>query len=77
MLRVIAITETWAIPSTPDGFYKLLGYNILRADRCDRRRGGVMIYIQETITISEIQLLDEIPEFEFCVARFILTSMSV
>ena len=53
---LIFITETWANPDFPDGFYSLPGYNLVRADRMDKRGGGVMIYAHSTVTSSVVSL---------------------
>ena len=60
---LIAITETWAIAETPDGFYSLPGYNLFRADRTKKRGGGVIIFIRDTITSSELSF-SRYDEFE-------------
>ena len=54
---IIAITETWANSDTPDGFYHIPGYNLFRSDRIDRRGGGVMIFILNSVLSSEVSLL--------------------
>ena len=51
---LIAITETWANTDTPDGFYSLPGYTLYRADRTDKRGGGVMLFVSEAIASSEV-----------------------
>lgn len=51
--KIIGITETWAKPEFPDGIYTISGYKLLRADRSDKRGGGVMLYIHESVSFSE------------------------
>lgn len=51
---VIAISETWASPESPDELYSLPGYNLYRAGRQDKRGGGVMVYVNTTIASSEV-----------------------
>ena len=53
---IIVITETWAKPDFPDGFYTISGYKLIRADRLDKRGGGVMAYVTEDIDSSQISL---------------------
>ena len=43
---VIAITETWASPDTPDGLYSLPGHKLYRVDRQEKRGGGAMVYVK-------------------------------
>ena len=61
---IIAITETWAKPETPDGFYTIPGYKLFRNDRLDRRGGGVIIHINETVGSSQIHFCSY-SDFEF------------
>ena len=70
--RVVAITETWAKPEMPDGMYSISGYNLLRADRHDRRGGGVMIYIDDEIVAEQISF-GSYSGFEFVCCKLILT----
>ena len=70
---VIAITETWATPETPDGIYSLPGYNLYRADRHDKRGGGVMIYVKVTIVSSEV-FITHSNGFESLCVNFSLTN---
>jgi hypothetical protein len=69
---IIAITETWANPDIPDGIYSIQNYNLFRADRVDKRGGGVMIYILNSIPSSEISLVHS-HEFEYICIRVSLT----
>ena len=68
--KVIAITETWANPDTPDGIYDIPGYCLLRADRSDRRGGGVMIYTHASVNSSEV-FFDSYAEFEFLCCKML------
>ena len=70
--KLIAITETWAKPEIPDGIYALSGYNLFRDDRHDRRGGGVMIYVDHTISISQISFGSH-SDFEFVCCKLHLT----
>ena len=48
--KIIAVTETWAKPEIPDGMYNISGYKILRVDRPEKRGGGVMFYIHDSVS---------------------------
>ena len=56
MYTIIAVTETWAKSEFPDGLYASPGYNLLRDDRSDKRGGGVMLYIDKQVRLSQISL---------------------
>lgn len=71
--RVISITETWAKPEIPDGMYTLPGFNIFRTDRCNKKGGGVMIYIDERITSTQISL-GNFPDFEVTCCKVVLST---
>ena len=71
--KLIAVTETWAKPEMPDGMYQLHGFNLLRADRHDKRGGGVMIYVDQTISHSQISLCSH-PELEFVCCKLQLSN---
>ena len=60
---IIVVTETWAKSDIPDGFYTISGYKLIRADRLDKRGGGVIAYIIETINSSQI-FLNSCSDFE-------------
>ena len=70
---IIAITETWAKPETPDGFFTIPGYKLFRNDRSDRRGGGVMIYVNETVGSSQIHFSSHV-EFEFISCKLHLSN---
>ena len=62
--KIVAITETWASPNNPDGLYALPEYQLHRADRIDKRGGGVIVFIHESVTSSEVEFTLS-NEFEF------------
>lgn len=70
--KVIALSETWAKPEIPDSIYALSGYNLLRDDRLNKRGGGVMLYVDYTISISQISFGSS-HAFEFVVCKLQLT----
>ena len=74
--KVVAITETWAKQETPDGIYALAGYNLFRGDRLDRKGGGVMIYIDASITASQISL-GYFSDFEFVCCKLHLAKNEI
>ena len=51
--RVIGITESWA---NKDAELALTGYVMFRSERRERRGGGVILYIKESIQAYEITL---------------------
>ena len=60
--RVIGITESWTnkdiVPV--DAELALTGYVMFRKDRRERRGGGVILYIKESIQAYEITLKSEV-----------------
>ena len=55
---IVCISESWTNNDILDAFLKINGYNILcRQDRKDTTKGvggGLLIYVKENITASEI-----------------------
>ena len=47
--HITGITESWANNDITDAELGLEGYVMFRKDRMGRRRGGVLLYIKETI----------------------------
>ena len=45
----IVLTETWLTPNVCDGEVKIEGFNLFRADRDSRARGGTCIYLKEEL----------------------------
>ena len=58
--RVIGITESWANKDIVDDELALTGYVMFRKDRRERRGGGVILYIKESIQAYEIILKSEV-----------------
>ena len=56
--HIIGITESWANNDIADAEMGLEGYVIFRKDIIGRR-GGVLLYIKETIPAYEVQLKEE------------------
>ena len=56
--HIIGITESWANNDITDAELGLEGYVMFRKDRIGRR-GGVLLYIKETIPAYEVQLQEE------------------
>ena len=56
---VIALTETWLEPEMNDSQVDIRSYNVFRADREERIRGGALLYIHEQIPISSIERYDD------------------
>ena len=59
---VVCITETWLQSHIPDSVVAINGYNLIRRDRRDARRGGVCMYIKSSIPFTVL----EDPEDEKC-----------
>ena len=57
--HIIGITESWANNDITDAEFGLEGYVMFRKDRMERRGGGVLLYINETIPAYEVQLQEE------------------
>jgi hypothetical protein len=51
---VIAVTETWLNKDHEDAEVSISGFNLFRADREDRGRGGVCIYVREDLVAVPI-----------------------
>ena len=58
-LHVIGITESWANEDIVDAELALTGYVMFRKDRRERRGGGVILYIKESIQAYEITMKSE------------------
>ncbi|CAB4043715.1 Hypothetical predicted protein, partial [Paramuricea clavata] len=46
---VIAITETWLDDSVADSEVEIYGYSLHRLDRCNKRGGGVALYLSDNL----------------------------
>ena len=57
--HVKGITESWANKDIVDAELALTGYVMFRKDRRERRGGGVILYIKESIQAYEIPLKSE------------------
>ena len=55
----IAIVETWLKPHITDAQINIPHYQLLRADRKGRIRGGALLYIHEDLPVSDEQSYDE------------------
>ena len=49
----LAITESWLKPYMTDAQISLSGYNCLRADRPDRKGGGCLLYVTESLLVTD------------------------
>ena len=58
-IPVIAIVESWLKPHITDAQINIPHYQILRADRKDRIRGGALLYVHEDLPVSEEESYDE------------------
>ena len=47
--HIIGITESWANKDISDVELRLEGYVMFRKDRMGRRRGGVLLYVKDTV----------------------------
>ena len=57
--HIIGITESWANNDITDAELGLEGYAMFRKDIMERRGGGVLLYIKDTIPAYEVQLQEE------------------
>ena len=57
--HIIGITESWSNNDITDADLGLEGYAMFRKDRMERRGGGVLLYIKDTIPAYEVQLQEE------------------
>ena len=55
----IAITETWLKPYINDAQISIPSYNVFRADRQQRIKGGSLLYVHESIPVSEFDVFDD------------------
>ena len=55
---VVAGTETWLKPYITDAQIAIPNYNVLRADRKNRERGGTLMYLHETIAFTDEKSFD-------------------
>ena len=54
--HIIGITESWAKPDITHAELGLTEYVMFRRDRIERRGGGVILYVKESIQAYEIKL---------------------
>ena len=57
--HVTGLTESWGNKDIVDAELALTGYVMFRKDRRERRGGGVILYIKESIQAYEITLKSE------------------
>ena len=55
----MAITETWLKPHLNDAQVDIPNYDVYRSDRRLRIRGGVLLYIHQSIPINQVQRFDD------------------
>ena len=68
---LIAVSETWFTLKFTDKMAELNGYNLIRNDRCDRRAGGVALYVLKNykykiLALSKNTALDFFAEYLAC-----------
>lgn len=61
---LIAVCESWCVPTEPDSLYALQDYLLFRRDRMDRVGGGVVIYahspsISSALRLSQMETANE------------------
>ena len=69
---IVALTETWLDPCHSDAQVYLKNFNFFRADRNNRERGGVLLYIREDIIIASHDVHDD----GFCQGLFCISHTS-
>ena len=55
----IAVTESWLKPHIADAQVNIPNYQILRQDRTKRERGGVLLYVHDSLPTSNVQTFDD------------------
>ena len=60
----VTITETWTKQYITDAQMKISNYNLFRADRKNRIRGGAALYVHNSITVDDFWAYDN----KFCEA---------
>jgi len=50
---ILAITESWLKPYMTDAQISLTGYKCLRADRPNRKGGGCLLYVTESLLVTD------------------------
>ena len=53
-VHVLGVSETFFKPEMASKLVNLPGYNLFRVDRIERERGGVAMYVHESISAKEI-----------------------
>ena len=56
---ILSITETWIKPHITQAQLNIEGFNLYRADRCRRDRGGSCLYIRDNIIVSDVSKYDD------------------
>ena len=55
----IGITETWLKPKNSKAQVEIPEYNVHRSDRMIRDRGGVLLYVHQSIPVTKIEKFDD------------------
>ena len=69
----MSINETWLKPYIKDAQISIPSYNIFRADRNVRTRGGSLLYVHEDIPITNYEIFDD----RFCQAIICTSSRNI
>ena len=56
---IIALTETWLKPYISDAQIRIPQYQVIRADRKKRIRGGALLYIHDDLPVSNAETYAE------------------
>jgi len=60
----IFVTETWLTDQITDDCIKLNQYTVLRSDRQSRKGGGVCVFYEDFLNVTQVDLLCKIEEIE-------------
>ena len=71
-LDLIAVTETWLTYDISDGEILSNGYQIFRNDRRDRKGGGTLLAINNSLSATRIDTLGPISILDYVAARLCL-----
>ena len=58
-LPFLAVTETWLKSYITDAQLKIPNYTVYRSDRSSRIRGGALLYIRDTLVVSNVKKFDD------------------
>jgi len=75
--QIVCFTETWLCNNVPDGLLDPRGvFNIFRHDRNSKHvGGGVCIFIKRSLSVSNINIIDDFTEVEIVAVNISLVGI--